>query len=197
MTTLTPEPSALTWLDGRDRIPTIVWADATVVDGFSPDDAYVETYWLPLLGPSATWALRRITGWLAKSAESGLWLPLEPFARSLGLGSSSARNSAVRRTIGRLVDFHLARIDPDRDVLAVRTVIPRLSERSVDRLPGHLAAQHRTDHPIKVDGPQRRDREDLSPTAERADGRTRLPHPGPTAGLGTTHPTLDSQGALR
>lgn len=140
-------PPTLAWLDGRDLIATVAWHDPAVTAGFDSADTYVETYWLPMLGPSATWALRRIAAWLAKAPASGLWLPVEPLARSLGIGSSAGRNATARRTIKRLVDFHLAHVDHDRDVLAVRTLIPPLSERAIDRLPGHLVVQHRTDYP--------------------------------------------------
>ena len=140
-------PSALVWLDGRDLIPTVAWHDPALTSGFDPAGNYVETYWLPLLGPSSTWALRRIAVWLADATESGLWLPVEPFARSLGLGAPACRNAPARRAISRLVDFRLACIDHDRDVLAVRTLIPALTERAVDHLPGHLRMQHATDHP--------------------------------------------------
>ena len=140
-------PSALAWLDGRDMIPTVAWHDPAITSGFDPAGSYVETYWLPVLGPSSTWALRRITGWLAEAADSGLWLPLEPFARSLGLGAPTCRNAPARRAISRLIDFRLAYVDHDRDVLAVRTLIPALSARAVEHLPGHLRMQHATDHP--------------------------------------------------
>ena len=142
-----PPPSALSWLDGRDLIPVVAWHDPVVAHGFDPAGRYVETYWLPLLGPSSTWALRRIAGWLADAPDSGLWLPLDPLARSLGLGAPTARNAPVRRALSRLVDFRLAYVDYDRDVLAVRTLIPALSERAVEHLPGHLRLQHATDQP--------------------------------------------------
>jgi hypothetical protein len=140
-------PSTLAWLDGRDLIATVAWHDPDVTGGFACTDTYVETYWLPFLGPSATWALRRIAGWLASAPDSGLWLPVEPLARSLGLGAPVGRNSPARRTIARLVDFRLAYVDHDHDLLAVRTLIPQLSDRAIDRLPGHLLVQHRTDYP--------------------------------------------------
>ena len=142
-----PSPSALAWLDGRDLIPVVAWHDPAVAHGFDPAGRYVETYWLPLLGPSSTWALRRIAGSLADAPHSGLWLPVEPLARSLGLGVPTGRNAPARRAISRLVDFRLAHVDYDRDVLAVRTLIPALTERAVEHLPGHLRLQHANDHP--------------------------------------------------
>src|SRR4051794_13467885 len=48
------------WLASVDPIPVIAWTDAAVTAGFAPTSLYVETYWLPILGPSATWALRRL-----------------------------------------------------------------------------------------------------------------------------------------
>ena len=84
-----------------------------------------ETYWLPVLGPSGTWAPQRISAWLATAPPSGRWLPVEPLAR--------------------LVDLRMAEIDEDRAVLAVRTVIPPLTDRQVARLPEHLAPHHDAD----------------------------------------------------
>jgi hypothetical protein len=140
--------TTLGWLEGRDLIPTISWDDPVAGVGFDPTGSYVETYWLPILGPSSTWALRRIAGWLAGAGPSGVWLPVDPLARSLGLGGGAARNAPGRRAIARLVDFRLAVIDYEHGLLAVRRAIPMLTERAVDRLPGHLAAQHRIDYPI-------------------------------------------------
>jgi hypothetical protein len=137
-------PVALTWLAGRDQVPAVAWEDELDA-GFDPTSSYVETYWLPILGPSATWALRRIAGWLRKAPASGVWVPVEPLARSLGLGASAARNAPVRRALGRLVDFRMARIDEDRDVLVVRTVIPPLGPHAIRRLPAHLLDQHDED----------------------------------------------------
>jgi hypothetical protein len=100
-------PNPLTWLADRERIPAVVW-ELRASCGVEPASSYVETYWLPLLGPSATWALRRIAGWLVTAPSSGLWIPVEPLARSLGLGSARGRNCPMRRTLARLVDFRLA-----------------------------------------------------------------------------------------
>jgi hypothetical protein len=137
-------PNSLAWMADRERIPVVAW-ELAVSCGVEPSSSYVETYWLPILGPSATWALRRISAWLATAPPSGLWLPVEPLARSLGLGSAAGRNCPMRRTLARLVDFRMAEIDEDRDVLAVRTVIPALADRQIARLPEHLIPHHDDD----------------------------------------------------
>jgi hypothetical protein len=137
-------PSSLAWMADREQIPAVAW-ELRASCGVDPASSYVETYWLPMLGPSATWALRRISAWLATAPPSGLWLPVEPLARSLGLGSAAGRNCPMRRSLARLVDFRMAEIDEDRDVLAVRTVIPPLTDRLVARLPEHLVPHHDDD----------------------------------------------------
>jgi hypothetical protein len=128
----------------RERIPAVVW-ELPGTCGVEPSSSYVETYWLPILGPSATWTLRRVAGWLSTAPPSGVWIPVEPLARSLGLGSASGRNCPMRRTLARLVDFRLAQIHEDRDLLAMRTLIPPLTTRQVARLPEHLAPHHDAD----------------------------------------------------
>lgn len=137
-------PNSLAWIANRERIPAVVW-EVTTSCGVEPTSSYVETYWLPLLGPSATWALRRIAGWLLTAPPSGLWIPVEPLARSLGLGSAAGRNCPMRRTLARLVDFRMAQIDEHCDVLAVRTTIPPLTARQLARLPEHLVPHHDSD----------------------------------------------------
>jgi hypothetical protein len=51
----------------------------------------------------------------------------------------------MRRTLARLVDFRLAEIDDERELLAVRTLIPPLSARQVAGLPEHLVPHHDDD----------------------------------------------------
>lgn len=94
-----------------------------------------------MLGPSATWALRRIAAWLATAPPSGLWLSVEPLASA----SAAGRNCPMRRTLARLVDFRMAELDKDRDVLAVRTTIPPLTASQLARLPEHLIPHHDSD----------------------------------------------------
>ena len=214
MTRSAESATTLAWLAGRDLIPTVAWHDPQVTTGFDPSDTYVETYWLPLLGPSSTWALRRIGCWLNDAAASGLWLPIEPLARSLGLGTADGRHARARRAISRLVDFGLAHVDTDRDVLAVRTLIPALTERALRGLPGHLVVQHRADHPTvatagsPVVAGRARDRE-APPRSGDLDGQTRPIRSGLTIGLSTdrsglsttevrtSNLQLDTEGALR
>lgn len=144
---------ASAWLASIDPIPVIAWPDASVTAGFEPTSLYVETYWLPILGPSATWALRRLSA-AVEHSPSGTWVPKEPFARTLGLSGRLGRHNPLVRTLHRLVLFRMAIVEDD--VLAVRTVIPPLTDRALRQLPGHLVVQHAADYPdLTADGAER------------------------------------------
>ncbi len=128
------------WLTMHDPLTVVPWPDAIVERfGHAPRSVYVETYWLPILGPSATWAMRRLIAWLDAEPD-GYELPLAELGRALGLGSGSGRNAAVTRTLSRLITFGMA--TPLGDALAVRRMLAPLTRRQVRMLPDALAARH-------------------------------------------------------
>ncbi len=120
----------------------VPWADP-VADphGLHPCSRYVELYWLPVIGPSTTWLLRRLSYGIEVHGE-GFELDLSETARSLGLGDRMGKNSPFRRALQRLCTFELAR-PHGPDALAVRTSIPPLPLRHLCRLPGSLQSSHR------------------------------------------------------
>lgn len=125
------------WVLQHDPLRTKVWEAPLGANGWAPASRYVETFWLPLIGPSATWALRYINYPLA--VRPTFTVPLSTMATSLGIGHGF-KNSAVVRAVARLVTFGLARIEGD--VLAVRSEIPTISARHIGRLPPHLVTLH-------------------------------------------------------
>ena len=131
-------PLSLAWLDEHDPVAVVAWRDPAVErNGHPVIGKYAETYWLPVLGPSALWALRRLAGWLTEQP-GGFPVPLERFAAELGLGQG--RRGPHVRTLARLMAFDMARIDGDR--LAVRLAVPTMHDRLLARLPPHLANLH-------------------------------------------------------
>ena len=64
----------------------VAWVDP-VVDtlGYDPRSWYVEQFWLPIVGPTSTWFLRRIAAGF-DSEPGGFDLNLDEMARALGLG---------------------------------------------------------------------------------------------------------------
>lgn len=131
-----------------DTIRIVPWVDP-IADphGVHPCARYVELYWLGILGPSATWLLRRIAYGL-EIHPGGFTLHLAETARALGLGDRRGRNAPFPRALNRLVTFELARPANSRfgspsGGLAVRTRVPPLPLRHLQRLPPSLQASHR------------------------------------------------------
>jgi len=124
-----------------DSLAIRPWPDP-VIDtlGHDPRSAYVETFWLGILGPSTTWLLRRLVTGLEQSA-AGFDLPMAETARALGLGDSRSRHSPFVRALARLVQFDVAQPQGEA-VLAVRRKVPPLTRRQVLRLPASLQARH-------------------------------------------------------
>ena len=132
-----------TWLVDHDPLEVVPWDDPLVEQlGHSARSAYVETYWLSVIGPASTWAIRRLSAWL-DGAPTGYEVSLSELGRELGLGAGTGRNSPVVRTLARLVGFGLA--TPLGDSLAVRRVLAPLTCRQAARLPEPLASQHVTE----------------------------------------------------
>ncbi len=118
------------------------WVDPAVERrGIPVDSLYAETCWLPVLGPSATWLLRRLARDLL-AAPDGFRLDCEVAARSLGLGGAEGRHSAFRRTLGRCIRYGLARAQGE-GTLAVRTAVTPVPELQLARLPATVQAEHR------------------------------------------------------
>jgi hypothetical protein len=120
------------------------WRDDLVDElGHDPRSPYVEAYWLPILGPSTTWLLRRTAAALDE-APGGFDLDLEETARALGIGGLTerpGRQSALLRSLGRCVDFEMAQLRGPR-TLAVRRRLPTIGRRHLVRLPARLREQH-------------------------------------------------------
>jgi hypothetical protein len=116
------------------------WPDA-VIDrlGHDPRSAYVERFWLGVLGPSTTWLLRRLAAQL-ETEPAGFELPLAETARALGLGGEG-RSSPFVRALSRCCQFQLA-LAEDEGVLAVRRKLPPLNRRQLARLPETVQAEH-------------------------------------------------------
>ncbi len=134
-----------TTLAPERRLPPLLvmaWRDP-VVDalGFDPRSTYVERFWLPLLGPTSTWLLRRMASEFDRQPD-GFSLDAADCARSIGIGNRGGRNGPFRRSIERCIRFGVAR-NEEHDIIAVRTRIPPLSRIQTTRLPRHLEGEHR------------------------------------------------------
>ena len=123
--------------------PTLMivpWHDP-VVDAIGHDvrSTYVELFWLNVLGPSATWALRRLVSGL-DSYPLGYELDLGETASALGLSYSRGTSNTFVRALQRCVLFGASQPLPEG--LAVRRRMPPVAARHLARMPGPLRELH-------------------------------------------------------
>ncbi len=116
------------------------WIDPVVESiGYEPASRYVELFWLGVLGPSATWLLRRMVDGFAAYPD-GYELDLVETAAALGLSFTPGRHGPFPRALQRCVLFGMA--SNTFQGFAVRRLVPPLPMRHLDRLPDHLRAAH-------------------------------------------------------
>jgi hypothetical protein len=108
--------------------------------GHDPRSLYVETFWLPTLGPTAVLLLRHLATRFDESP-TGVELPVADTSQALGLGQRDGNSSPIVRTLTRLSQFDLA-CDDGRGTVAVRRNLPPINRRHVRRLPANLQVAH-------------------------------------------------------
>ncbi|MDE0928630.1 MAG: hypothetical protein OSA06_07715 [Acidimicrobiales bacterium] len=135
-----------------DRLYFEVWEDPLVDRlGYDPRSAYAETYWLGILGPSASWLLRHLaTGF--DQHPNGFDLELPDTAMSIGLRLNGGRHAPFMRTLGRLCQFRMARQSGPAS-LQVRRFMPPLTLLQLERLPVTLRNRHQKLMEASLEGP--------------------------------------------
>lgn len=116
------------------------WVDPVVdLRGHDPRSMYAERYWLSVIGPTATWIMRRFAECFDAEPD-GFVLDLDHTAATMGL--SFARNAAspFGKALHRCVMFGLAH--PVADGFTVRRRLPSVAQRHLKRLPDDLQAEH-------------------------------------------------------
>ncbi len=114
--------------------------DVVEANGFGPRSMYVETCWLPLLGPSSTFLYRRLGSW-AEHHPDGIDINLGYLAMSLGLGRGIGNSSRLVRSMDRLERFGVMRRHGAE--VRVRRALPPLTELQARRLdPTTLKLHH-------------------------------------------------------
>jgi hypothetical protein len=132
--------SASAFSPTEPTLMVVPWHDP-VVDhvGFDVRSSYVETFWLNILGPTASWTLRRLVNGLDRYP-LGYELELEETASELGLSYNRATSNTFVRSLQRCVLFGAAQ--PIADGLAVRRRLPPVAARHLSRMPAVLREQH-------------------------------------------------------
>jgi hypothetical protein len=124
-----------------DVLRVVPWIDPIVEAlGHDARSPYVERFWLPVLGPSTVWLLRRVAARFDSEPE-GFTLDLATTAAELGLAEKTARTGPFVRSLIRSVQFNAAQ--PFGEGLAVRRKLPYVPDRHIHRFPEALKAAHR------------------------------------------------------
>jgi len=117
------------------------WPDPLIDTlGHDPRSRYVETFWLPTLGPTALLLLRHLADRFDRQPD-GVELAVSDTSHALGLGERDGASSPIVRTLNRLAQFDLA-CDAGRGTIAVRRNVPPVNRRHLRRLPVELQAAH-------------------------------------------------------
>lgn len=128
---------------GNDPSTTVMiraWLDPLVDDtGHDPHSRYVEMFWLGVLGPTATWLIRRLAAGLDQHPD-GYELDLALTAKTMGLSYTSGRSSPFSKALQRCTMFGLSH--QTSDGLAVRRRVPAVAHRHLRRMPEPLQAAH-------------------------------------------------------
>ncbi len=127
---------------GRPSTTVVVrpWVDPAVDEsGHDPRSRYVELFWLGVLGPTATWLVRRLVAGLEQQPH-GYVLDLEQTAKAMGLSYSAGRSSPFSKALQRCAMFGLTH--QTGDGLAVRRRLPRVAYRHLRRMPDAVRHAH-------------------------------------------------------
>ena len=139
-----PHPSAfITHLECTE-LEVQPWRDPVVeTRGYNIADPYVEMFWLPVLGPTATWLARRLASGLELQPD-GYTLDMQDLARSIGVSYTHGKHNPFARAIHRCIMFGVAQqisVLP-HTTLAVRQILPALPIRHLNKLPEQLRIAH-------------------------------------------------------
>ncbi len=116
------------------------WPDPVVESrGVDARSSYVERFWLPVLGPSATLLLRALADELDRHP-GGYRLDLAEAAAGLGMGTALGPRAPLARALGRLRRFGALR--PVTGGVLLRTRLALLSRRQLAGLTPGRRAEH-------------------------------------------------------
>ena len=123
-----------------DTLMVRAWIDPLVDEGgHDPRSRYVEQFWLGVLGPTATWLLRRLVAGLDQRP-GGYEIDLDVTAQAMGMSYRPGRSSPFSKALQRCTMFGLAH--QTGDGLAVRRRVPAVANRHLRRMPAAVQRAH-------------------------------------------------------
>lgn len=109
--------------------PVDGWLSVTMHEGegVAVTNPYVETVWLPVIGPTAFLSYRRLWFWVSAEPAGHVGVDLAAFSRMLGVAYAGGRHSPLPRALNRLVRFGFAAA-PCFGQFSIRSTAPLLRE---------------------------------------------------------------------
>lgn len=118
----------------------VPWTDPLIdTTGHDPRGRYAEKFWLSVIGPTASWIMRRMAD-LLDAEPDGAEVDLVHTASTMGLAYDGSSSSPFGRALNRCVMFGLAH--QLSDGFAVRRWLPDVAARHLARLPEDVQAAH-------------------------------------------------------
>ncbi len=117
------------------------WSDP-VLDtlGFDPRSLYVESFWLPTLGPTCVMLLRHLADRFDDEPD-GFVLDTTATSVRLGIGARTSVHAPLRKALTRLITFDFAgSVEPS--TIMIRRHLPPLNQRHARRLPDSVRFDH-------------------------------------------------------
>jgi len=123
-----------------DELQVIIWKDPLNREtGYSPRSEYVETFWLPIIGPTTLLLLRKLSLQIEREPEGFQLLPLD-WIHSLGLAPRGGRHGPLWKSLDRACRFRLAQMVKDK--YYIKQKFPMLNVTQISRLPEKLQTFH-------------------------------------------------------
>lgn len=120
--------------------PTYTQSDSTY--SFFAHDPYIETFWLPALGPTAALLINELSlrALISKNTQviNTRWL-----SERIGIGARDGRSSPIHKQLTRLVGTGLIQNLAENEYMVPRTIKP-LSKYMLRRFNDDLALEHET-----------------------------------------------------
>ena len=129
----------------EQSLMVVPWHDPVVDSvGYDVRSQYVELFWLNVLGPTATWILRRLVLGFDRYP-LGYELDVEETASALGLSYTAGTTNAFMRSLNRCLLFGVSQ--RTEGGIAVRRKVPQVANRHLMRMPAHLRRAHQQWNP--------------------------------------------------
>lgn len=118
--------------------PTFTQSDSTY--SFFAYDPYIETFWLPALGPTASLLINELSLRALISKDTQI-ISTRGLSQKIGVGARAGRSSPINKQLTRLVNAGIVQHIAENEYMVPRSIKP-LSKYMLGRLNSDLVLEH-------------------------------------------------------